>query len=225
MRTVLHMAGARPCRQLFRAAGINRPENGVQQITLQPALVHQLADLFRAQHALLPALLARAGRRADRFQILLQIRHQRGRRAIIHKHLHPRGLGRRRCRVVIRRRRQSGQIHIGRAHHLARVQMRATRERVVKSRLDGRIRFGEIGHVVQLGIQGQNQRVLRRRRDGFLRGPGVNQLLIDVSQRSDITRPLAGGRNVRRVGLGEDKRALKTGALADDFSFHSAIWC
>lgn len=85
-------------------------ENGAQQIALNPALVHQLADLFRAQHTLFPALLTRARNRADVIQILLDIRRQRIRHSMVHKHLQPRRLGRRRRRVVIFRRRQLGQI-------------------------------------------------------------------------------------------------------------------
>ena len=147
----------------------------------------------------------RAGNIADLLQLRLQIRHQRGRHGVIHKHLHPRGLGRRRRRVVILRRCQLGQIRVGRAQHLARIQMRAARKRVIKPRCRGRIRLGDGGHVVQLLVQRQNQRVLRRHRDGFLRGPGVDQLRVDVAEQRDITRPFAGGRNIRAVGLGENE--------------------
>ena len=139
MRAVLHVAGAQPRRQLLRIGGIDRPKNGIQQTALHPALIHKLVDFLRAQHALLAALLMRAGNIADLFQLRLQIRHQRGRHGVIHKHLHPRGLGCRRCRIVILRRRQLGQIRVGRAQHLARIQMRAARKRVIKTRCRGRI--------------------------------------------------------------------------------------
>jgi hypothetical protein len=57
-----------------------------------------------------------------------------------------------------------------------------------------------------------------------LRGSGVEELGVDAGEVADIDRPFAGGRNIGAVRFAEDQRAVKTGALADDFIFHNAIF-